>query len=45
MGVIATGLAPMVYHTETFDVDLDYSVLASHGRDQLLEIAGQMLVN
>lgn len=41
--IMATGRAPMVLHREYLDIDLDFSVLAGHRRENLLAIAGQML--
>lgn len=43
IGIIATGRAPMVLHRDYLDIDLDFSVLAGHRRENLLAIAGQML--
>lgn len=44
IGIIANGRAPIVFRRASLDADLDYSVLAGHRREDLLAIAGQMLV-
>lgn len=45
IGIIATGRAPMVFSPDYLDLDLDFSLLAGHGRDRLLDVTGRMLVS